>query len=328
MADFPTAAQSAVLAANSAKGAANSASISAANAQKAAVAANNAAVSAGSIGSVVRTIVPGTNVTVDATDPLHPIVSASGGGGGSGDSIKITGVAGSDIVAPFLAVNTTDGGVTWNGGQGPDSTTSINGIATTEATSGQPVTVVVAGLLTNVLSGVFGGSPVWLGDNGAVSDQKPTDDGAILIRLGTSINSTDMIVCIENYGYSGGATKGPITTQLDGKLNPNILPLTPVIGSPLTDADTSINISEGSQRILPEGTLTADRVLTLDVSGSPITGESICIVRLDTVPQTYTINDDASTTLVVLPSTSIRYTAYFKFDGTHYVLDHAMRINS
>ena len=41
--------------------------------------------SSGSGGSGVQSVVAGTNITVDATDPLNPIVSASGGG--SGDNI-------------------------------------------------------------------------------------------------------------------------------------------------------------------------------------------------------------------------------------------------
>jgi hypothetical protein len=42
---------------------------------------------------VVQSIVAGTNVTVDATDPANPIVSAAGGGGGQVDSV----IAGSNI---------------------------------------------------------------------------------------------------------------------------------------------------------------------------------------------------------------------------------------
>ena len=38
----------------------------------------------------VQTIVAGTNVTVDATDPANPIVSAAGGGGGGGSTPPMT----------------------------------------------------------------------------------------------------------------------------------------------------------------------------------------------------------------------------------------------
>lgn len=46
---------------------------------------------AGAAGTgIVETIVAGTNVTVDSTDPANPIVSASGGGGGTWGSITGT----------------------------------------------------------------------------------------------------------------------------------------------------------------------------------------------------------------------------------------------
>jgi len=42
-----------------------------------------AAADAAVLGAAVQSLVAGTNVTVDATDPNHPIVSAAGGGGGA-----------------------------------------------------------------------------------------------------------------------------------------------------------------------------------------------------------------------------------------------------
>lgn len=42
-------------------------------------------------GGMVKSIVPGSNITVDNTDPLNPIISATGGGGGSGISEFIAG---------------------------------------------------------------------------------------------------------------------------------------------------------------------------------------------------------------------------------------------
>lgn len=39
-------------------------------------------------GGIVQTIVAGTNVTVDNTDPANPVVSATGGGGGAVDSVN------------------------------------------------------------------------------------------------------------------------------------------------------------------------------------------------------------------------------------------------
>ncbi len=112
MSDLPSSAQSAAAAANSARSATNSANVAGANALKAAESARTAegysstiaqsaataaiasatAVSAalGAAASAqsaeeaaatgILTIEPGDNVTVDVTDPRHPIVSATGGG--------------------------------------------------------------------------------------------------------------------------------------------------------------------------------------------------------------------------------------------------------
>jgi hypothetical protein len=259
MADFPTAAQSAVLAANSAKAAANSASISAANAQKATVAAHggvrsivqgtnvtvnnsdplNPIVSAS---GVVQTIVPGTNVTVDNTDPANPIVSASGGGGG--DAVKLIGVAATDIVAPFFAVMASgNGDGTWVSPADPTSATAVHGIATGPVTAGNPVTIVTSGLLRNVLTGASPNDIIYLGDGGAVTNGTPTDDFSVLIKLGEAINSTDMMVNIEYLGYSNGGHKAPVTTQQNGKLSTNVLPVA------TTSTANKIPLANGSGKI-------------------------------------------------------------------------------
>lgn len=47
--------------------------------------------SGGGGGGVVVSIVPGTGIAVDATDPANPIVSATGGGGGGGILPVVTG---------------------------------------------------------------------------------------------------------------------------------------------------------------------------------------------------------------------------------------------
>jgi hypothetical protein len=53
------------------------------------------------VNGVVQSIVAGTNVTVDATDPANPIVSATGGGGGTGTVETIVAGAG-------ISVDSTD----------------------------------------------------------------------------------------------------------------------------------------------------------------------------------------------------------------------------
>lgn len=99
----------------------------------------------------------------------------------------------------------------------------------------------------------------------------------------------------------------------------------PTAGANLTDANAAITITGGAQYVLPAGTLTANRVLTLNVTGAPITGEEIVVLRRDSGAFTYTINNDAATALIVLPA-STRFAAYFRFDGTHFALAGAVRI--
>lgn len=45
----------------------------------------SAPIGGGGGGGIVETIIAGTGITVDDTDPANPIISASGGGGGGGD---------------------------------------------------------------------------------------------------------------------------------------------------------------------------------------------------------------------------------------------------
>ena len=99
----------------------------------------------------------------------------------------------------------------------------------------------------------------------------------------------------------------------------------PTAGTNLTDANASINIGGGAQCVLPAATLTTNRVLTLAVTGSPLTGEIMAVLRRDTTANTYTIQDDAGTTLFVMPA-STKFAAYFRFSGTHFVLSSAVRI--
>ena len=46
------------------------------------------AASGGGSGGQVDSVVAGTNITIDNTDPVNPIISASGGGGGSGGTVQ------------------------------------------------------------------------------------------------------------------------------------------------------------------------------------------------------------------------------------------------
>jgi hypothetical protein len=98
----------------------------------------------------------------------------------------------------------------------------------------------------------------------------------------------------------------------------------PTAGTNLADANATIAIGGGAQYVLPAATLTANRVITLGVTGSPITGETIAILRRGTEAFSLTIQDDAATSLLVMPA-STRFAGYFRYNGTHYVLASAIR---
>ena len=99
----------------------------------------------------------------------------------------------------------------------------------------------------------------------------------------------------------------------------------PTAGTNLGDANATLTIAGGAQYILPAATLTANRVITLGVTGSPITTDTIVILRRGTEAFTLTVQDDAATLLVVMPA-STRMAAYFRYNGTHFVATSSVRI--
>lgn len=97
-------------------------------------------------------------------------------------------------------------------------------------------------------------------------------------------------------------------------------------GAALTNADLSKDVSNGSEFTLPAATLAASHILTLAITGSPITNQIIRVTRLDVTANTYVVKDDAATTLLTFP-VSLKGTADFKFNGTHFVLDRYAVLN-
>lgn len=95
-------------------------------------------------------------------------------------------------------------------------------------------------------------------------------------------------------------------------------PMRGAAGTALTDTATqSIQISGGNWRKI--GTISQDSVLTLAATGAAA-GDQIDITRTDaTSAHTYTVKDDAATTLFVMPNSKTAW-ARFQFDGTHFVL--------
>jgi len=92
----------------------------------------------GQLSGVVESVVAGTNITIDNTDPLNPIINASGGGG-SGNDIVITKLFANTIAIytagnwyGLLFVNTNsffscnfNNGVAYGTGASPAGTPSI-----------------------------------------------------------------------------------------------------------------------------------------------------------------------------------------------------------
>lgn len=97
------------------------------------------------------------------------------------------------------------------------------------------------------------------------------------------------------------------------------VPLGPQKGTDLTNADASIGVAGKRLRVLPAGTLGANRVLTLLAAGASVR-DTLRITRLDVGAYTYQIDDDVgSTTLTTLP-VSERWFADFYFTGTNWIL--------
>lgn len=96
---------------------------------------------------------------------------------------------------------------------------------------------------------------------------------------------------------------------------------TPNTGTALTDANATINpaTDAASEYTLPVTTLTTARTLTLGNTGSPVTGAVVEIVRRDLTANTYTIKDNAATTLFTFGASPSRATAAsFYFNGSNY----------
>lgn len=80
----------------------------------------------------VQTVQPGTNVTVDSTDPRNPIVSSTGGGGGGGTVTDVSVTEGTGITASVANPTTT-----------PDITIALSDTAVTPGTYGDGTDAVV-----------------------------------------------------------------------------------------------------------------------------------------------------------------------------------------
>lgn len=91
-----------------------------------------------------------------------------------------------------------------------------------------------------------------------------------------------------------------------------------VAGAALGDASATLTVAGGNCYTLPASTpLTANRVLTFGVGGTPLAGEVITVIRLGAGAFTLTIQDDAATVLAVIPA-STKAIASARWNGTHF----------
>jgi len=113
-------------------------------------------------------------------------IPASGGGG---DTIPLTV---NETVGNGSVVCATTSGIV-NADKDDDSKTSVIGIATASGSPGNQIDVRVAAQMGG-LSGLTAGNPVFLGNTGQLTQTLPTF--GTVIRVGTAISATDMIVDI------------------------------------------------------------------------------------------------------------------------------------
>lgn len=155
-----------------------------------------------------------------------------------------------------------------------------------------------------------------------------TDDGVVKHGVETKSSTPhEFIYSISDNGHCQSQRPDIDDLTGAGKVAKAVNPGSdaPTGGSDLPDSDSTVTIAGGASYVAFNGTYSANRVLTLGVTGSPITGECIRIIRRDTEAFTLTIKDDAAATLIVLPA-GVKFDAVFKFGGTHFTLLSAIRI--
>ncbi len=185
---------------------------------------------------------------------------------------------------------------------------------TGDGTSGTPIAISpatesAAGSMSAADKATIDGIPTtYVAKTRTVNTTAPLTGGGAL--------SSDLTLAISAATDSAaGSMSAADKTKLDGLIEP-------AVGSNLTDADATVNPASSaiSASVLPASTLTANRVLTIGVSGSPATGLVYQVVRRDLSAHTYTVKDDAGTTLFTFAaSPSGAQGASFYYSGTHFV---------
>lgn len=151
--------------------------------------------------------------------------------------------------------------------------------------------------------------------NGTVKCRKTAGTGAP-----EDCSQSDLLTTIEGASTAGANMLQAASAKAQAALWNAYLPVHGTIG----DADTTVNVSTASQYTM--ATVTANRVVTFGVSGSPVSG--IEVMRVDvtrTSAFTVTFKDDAATTLAVCPA-SVPCSVVVKHDGTHFANPSLVRI--
>lgn len=171
-------------------------------------------------------------------------------------------------------------------------------------------------------AGAAGGT--FIGVNGATT-------GKVLVDSCKFYFDTNMTIGIGvNANVPAGAVKivpgclfddGIVTQLLIGSNEYTVQQSSPTLGVNLTDADATINIGQGSRRVLPAATLSSNRTVTLGTTGSPVTNEILRIERFDATANTLAIvnGGPGAGTLYTFP-VSVTRAADFQWNGTDWIM--------
>jgi hypothetical protein len=155
---------------------------------------------------------------------------------------------------------------------------------------------------TNFFQTTWSGVPVLTGGAGSFANFDGPSWRAFLSTGGTV---TGGIVPLVIGGYSGGEVAGAALTNAD-------------VTVALNGVGATAGFTGGGNHYTISGGLTGGHIVTLGTGGAKV-GDTILITRTDTTANTYTVKDDAATTLFVMPVSKSNF-ALCTFNGTHFVL--------
>ncbi len=120
-------------------------------------------------------------------------------------------------------------------------------------------------------------------------------------------------------GYLTLALVTPTANNFQYAPVPELFFLGPKRGADLAlTGDVTINVTQGNHRVIPEGSVVGDRVITLSVTGAT-TNETLVMTRLDTSDNLITVIGASSTTL---PAGQRRSQRFRFFSGSWSPLRH------